>query len=102
LTRPAPPGERTLSFVCVPYGGGSAVVYQPVADELPAGYDLWSVAIPGHDMGVTEEHLPFDELAEKIAAEIRERVEGPVALYGHCAVGSALTVAVSRLLEASD
>ncbi|UCA48342.1 amino acid adenylation domain-containing protein [Streptomyces sp. WA6-1-16] len=102
LTRPAPPGERTLSFVCVPYGGGSAVVYQPVADELPAGYDLWSVAIPGHDMGVTEEHLPFDELAEKIAAEIRERVEGPVALYGHCAVGSALTVAVSRLLEAAD
>ncbi|MFF0568380.1 amino acid adenylation domain-containing protein [Streptomyces sp. NPDC004041] len=102
LTRPAPPGEQTLSFVCVPYGGGSAVVYQPVADELPAGYDLWSVAIPGHDMGVTEEHLPFDELAEKIAAEIRERVEGPVALYGHCAVGSALTVAVSRLLEAAD
>ncbi|WP_103507882.1 non-ribosomal peptide synthetase/MFS transporter [Streptomyces sp. SM13] len=99
LTRPTPPADRTLSFVCVPYGGGSAVVYQPVADELPTGYDLWSVAIPGHDMGVTEEHLAFDELAGKIADEIRERVEGPVALYGHCAVGSALTVAVARLLE---
>ncbi|MFE6982896.1 non-ribosomal peptide synthetase/MFS transporter [Streptomyces griseus] len=102
LTRPTPPAERTLSFVCVPYGGGSAVVYQPVADELPAGYDLWSVAIPGHDMGVTEEHLAFDELAGKIADEIRERVDGPVALYGHCAVGSALTVAVARLLEGAD
>ncbi|NEC24777.1 non-ribosomal peptide synthetase/MFS transporter [Streptomyces parvus] len=102
LTRPTPPADRTLSFVCVPYGGGSAVVYQPVADELPAGYDLWSVAIPGHDMGVTEEHLAFDELAQKIADEIRERVGGPVALYGHCAVGSALTVAVARLLEAAD
>ncbi|MEV7914249.1 non-ribosomal peptide synthetase/MFS transporter [Streptomyces griseus] len=102
LTRPTPPAERTLSFVCVPYGGGSAVVYQPVADELPSGYDLWSVAIPGHDMGVTEEHLAFDELAGKIADEIRERVDGPVALYGHCAVGSALTVAVARLLEGAD
>ncbi|MDX5578050.1 MFS transporter, partial [Streptomyces sp. ID01-9D] len=102
LTRPTPPADRTLSFVCVPYGGGSAVVYQPVADELPAGYDLWSVAIPGHDMGVTEEHLAFDVLARKIADEIRERVDGPVALYGHCAVGSALTVAVARLLEAAD
>ncbi|NEB42427.1 non-ribosomal peptide synthetase/MFS transporter [Streptomyces sp. SID14515] len=102
LTRPTPPEDRTLSFVCVPYGGGSAVVYQPVADELPAGYDLWSVAIPGHDMGVTEEHLAFDELARKIADEIRERVDGPVALYGHCAVGSALTVAVARLLEGAD
>ncbi|MFF0503290.1 amino acid adenylation domain-containing protein [Streptomyces fimicarius] len=102
LTRPTPPADRTLSFVCVPYGGGSAVVYQPVADELPAGYDLWSVAIPGHDMGVTEEHLAFDVLARKIADEIRERVDGPVALYGHCAVGSALAVAVARLLEAAD
>ncbi|MFF8436296.1 non-ribosomal peptide synthetase/MFS transporter [Streptomyces bacillaris] len=101
LTRATPADSRILSYVCVPYGGGSAVVYQPVADELPPGYDLWSVAIPGHDMGVTEEHLPFDELAEKIATEIRERVEGPIALYGHCAVGSALTVAVGRLLEAA-
>ncbi|ARI53936.1 non-ribosomal peptide synthetase [Streptomyces sp. S8] len=101
LTRATPSDSRVLSYVCVPYGGGSAVVYQPVADELPPGYDLWSVAIPGHDMGVTEEHLPFDELAEKIATEVRQRVEGPIALYGHCAVGSALTVAVGRLLEAA-
>ncbi|MEV0007135.1 amino acid adenylation domain-containing protein [Streptomyces sp. NPDC047973] len=101
LTRPTGTGTRTLSYVCVPYGGGSAVVYQPVADELPDGYDLWSVAIPGHDVGVTEAHLEFEVLAEKIADEVRERVEGPIALYGHCGVGSALTVAVARLLEAS-
>lgn len=101
LTGHLPAAERTLSLVCVPYGGGSAVVYQPVADELPTGYELWSVAIPGHDVGVTEKHLPFEELAAGIAAEIRERVEGPVALYGHCGVGSALTVAVARLLEGS-
>ncbi|WEH34008.1 amino acid adenylation domain-containing protein [Streptomyces sp. AM 4-1-1] len=101
LTRPVPESERTLSLVCVPFGGGSAVVYQPLADELPAGYDLWSVAIPGHDIGVTERHLPFEELAESIAAEVRERVGGPVVLYGHCGVGSALAIAVSRLLEAS-
>ncbi|MFW3474300.1 amino acid adenylation domain-containing protein [Streptomyces microflavus] len=101
LTRATPADARVLSYVCIPYGGGSAVVYQPVADELPPGHDLWSVAIPGHDMGITEEHLPFDELAAKIAAEIRTRVEGPIALYGHCAVGSALTVAVGRLLEAA-
>ncbi len=101
LTRQVPAAERTLSLVCVPYGGGSAVVYQPVADELPAGYELWSVAIPGHDVGVTEERLSFGELAAGIAAEILERVEGPVALYGHCGVGSALAVAVARLLEGS-
>ncbi|MER7724284.1 amino acid adenylation domain-containing protein [Streptomyces sp. NPDC096323] len=101
LTRPAPAGHLRATLVCVPYGGGSAVVYQPVADLLPEGYELWSVAIPGHDVGVTEEHLPFGELAENLAAEIRERVRGPLIVYGHCGVGTALAVATARLLEAS-
>ncbi|WP_442906129.1 amino acid adenylation domain-containing protein [Kitasatospora sp. NBC_00458] len=101
LTRPVPADRRRLTLVCVPYGGGSAVVYQPVADLLPADTELWAVAIPGHDIGVTEQHVPFDELAEQLAAEVRERVDGPVVVYGHCGVGTALAVATARLLEAS-
>ncbi|MFG2569528.1 amino acid adenylation domain-containing protein [Streptomyces sp. NPDC048567] len=101
LTPQAPAGHPRATLVCVPYGGGSAVVYQPVAELLPEGYELWSVAIPGHDVGVTEEHLPFGELAESLAAEIRERVRGPLIVYGHCGVGTALAVATARLLEAS-
>ncbi|MFE5792221.1 amino acid adenylation domain-containing protein [Streptomyces sp. NPDC056503] len=101
LTRAVPAERRRLTLVCVPYGGGSAVVYQPVADALPADTELWAVAIPGHDLGVTEERLSFDDLAAGIAAEVRERVEGPLVVYGHCAVGTALAVAVARSLEAS-
>ncbi|MFB6625081.1 amino acid adenylation domain-containing protein [Streptomyces sp. NPDC056374] len=101
LTRAVPAERRRLTLVCVPYGGGSAVVYQPVADALPPDTELWAVAIPGHDLGVTEERLSFDDLAEGIAAEVGERVEGPLAVYGHCAVGTALAVAVARSLEAS-
>ncbi|MEV6353306.1 non-ribosomal peptide synthetase/MFS transporter [Streptomyces hydrogenans] len=101
LTRAVPAERRRLTLVCVPYGGGSAVVYQPVADALPPDTELWAVAIPGHDLGVTEQRLSFDDLAEGIAAEVRERVEGPLVVYGHCAVGTALAVAVARSLEAS-
>ncbi|GLW71043.1 hypothetical protein Kpho02_33420 [Kitasatospora phosalacinea] len=101
LTPAVPADRRRLTLVCVPYGGGSAVVYQPVADALPADTELWAVAVPGHDLGVTEEHLAFDELAARIAAEVSERVEGPLVVYGHCAVGTALAVCVARLLEAS-
>ncbi|MEW1889188.1 amino acid adenylation domain-containing protein [Streptomyces sp. IBSBF 3010] len=101
LTPPVSAAHRTRTFVCVPYGGGSPVVYQPVADALPADTELWAVAVPGHDVGVTEESVPFDELAERIAAEVRERTEGPVVVYGHCAVGTALAISVSRLLEAA-
>ncbi|MEU0569104.1 amino acid adenylation domain-containing protein [Nonomuraea sp. NPDC005983] len=95
--RRARPAE--LTYVCVPYGGGSAVVYQPLADRLPETHALWSVAIPGHDVGMDEDRLPLDEVAARCVAEIQEKVRGPVALYGHCGVGSALTVEIARRLE---
>jgi len=94
-----PVEQRVLSYVCVPYGGGSAVVYQPLADALPKGHRLFSVAIPGHDVGLDEQALPFDELASRCAAEVLSKVDGPIALYGHCGVGSALIVEIARKLE---
>jgi amino acid adenylation domain-containing protein len=98
---PARSMAPVLSYVCVPYGGGSAVVYQPLADALPDGHALWSVAIPGHDVGVEEDTLPFDELAAACVREILAKVEGPIALYGHCGVGSALSVEIARRIEAA-
>lgn len=100
LTKPIPAERRQCTYVCVPYGGGSAVVYQPIADSLPAGHALFSVAIPGHDVGLDEVSLPFDVLARRCADEVIERVAGPLVLYGHCGVGGALIVEVARLLEA--
>ncbi|MFI7648062.1 amino acid adenylation domain-containing protein [Micromonospora sp. NPDC049460] len=101
LTKPIPAAKRVLSYVCVPYGGGSAIVYQPLADALPAGHALWSLAIPGHDVGLSEDGLPFDELTSRVAEEILERVEGPIVLYGHCGVGSAIVAEVARKVEAA-
>jgi amino acid adenylation domain-containing protein len=98
LTRPSP--RKTRSYVCVPYGGGSAVVYQQMADAMPPGHALYSVAIPGHDVGLDEDALPFDELVRRCVEEIMERVEGPLVLYGHCGVGGALTIELARQLEA--
>jgi amino acid adenylation domain-containing protein len=89
----------TLTFVCVPYGGGSAVVYQPLADALPATHRLFALAIPGHDVGLDEPTVPFEELAARCVAEILAKVDGPIAIYGHCGVGSALAVELARRLQ---
>jgi amino acid adenylation domain-containing protein len=91
------PGRTKLTYVCIPYGGGSAVVFQQLADALPEDCALSAVAIPGRDIGLDQDELPFDELARGCAGEILEKVEGPLALYGHC-VGSGLTAAVAQLL----
>jgi amino acid adenylation domain-containing protein len=100
LYRLTPPGPATRTLVCVPYGGGSAVVYQPLADALPEDVALYSVAIPGHDLGLAEEPRPFAEVAAECVAEIMETVRGPLVVYGHCGVGGALTVEIARRLEA--
>jgi amino acid adenylation domain-containing protein len=101
LTKRPAAGRATLSLVCIPYGGGSAIVYQPLANALPAGYRLFALAIPGHDVGLDEDALPFDELAGRCVAEVLAKVDGPIAVYGHCGVGSALAVEVARRLEAA-
>ncbi|WP_214102983.1 non-ribosomal peptide synthetase/MFS transporter [Acrocarpospora catenulata] len=98
LVRMTPPGKATLTLVCVPYGGGSAVVYQSLAEALPEGVALYAVALPGHELGIEEETLPFAEAAQRVAAEIVSTVKGPLVLYGHC-VGSALTTEIARRVE---
>ncbi|MEV4512407.1 amino acid adenylation domain-containing protein [Dactylosporangium sp. NPDC049525] len=93
--------KADISLICVPFGGGSAVVYQPLADALPERYALYSVAIPGHDVGIIEDRLDFAALIDRCVEEILATITGPISLYGHCAVGSALAVAVARRLEAA-
>ncbi|GAA4184492.1 hypothetical protein GCM10022252_13500 [Streptosporangium oxazolinicum] len=97
LTRPGP---ALMTYVCIPYGGGSPLIFQPLADALPDGCSLHALAFPGHDPGLPDEETrPIDEVADLCVAEILENVEGPLALYGHCGIGGALVVEVARRLE---
>ena len=73
LTEPVSPAERVVSYVCVPYGGGTATVFQPLADALPAGHSLYAVAIPGNDLGAEEDKPSVDELARLCMEEILGR-----------------------------
>ncbi|MBG0828848.1 amino acid adenylation domain-containing protein [Planomonospora sp. ID67723] len=100
---PAVPSSASLTgtLVCVPYNGGSAAVYQPLADALPEDWALHAVAVPGQELGLAEETRPVAEVAEGCAAEILAGIRGPVVLYGHCGLGVMLTVEIARRLEAA-
>ncbi|MER5646070.1 amino acid adenylation domain-containing protein [Streptosporangium sp. NPDC002524] len=101
LQRLTPRRTVTRSYVCVPYGSGSAIVYQPLADALPADQALYAVAIPGNDVGLDEEPEDFDEVARRCTEEILRTVEGPVVIYGHCGVGAGLATELARRVEAA-
>ncbi|MFB7470330.1 amino acid adenylation domain-containing protein [Kitasatospora sp. NPDC056184] len=95
-----PPGRKVgASLVCAPYGGGSALIYKPLADALPADWALHSLAVPGHELG--EEAMDVDEVAAGCAQEILDNVEGRIVLYGHCGVGVRLAVEIARRVEAA-
>ncbi|XVV09879.1 amino acid adenylation domain-containing protein [Actinoplanes sp. CA-131856] len=94
----ASPGGRTV--VAVPYSGGSAIAYQPLADVLPPEWALHAVELPGHDR-----NRPFEPLesaarvAERVVAEMKN-LSGPLVLYGHC-LSVAITVEIARQAEAA-
>jgi surfactin synthase thioesterase subunit/MFS family permease len=98
---PARAGTPEVTLICVPYGGASAAVFRPLADEL-AGLpiDVRAVELPGHDVARPDEQFrTIDEVVDLLGEEIGRTVTGPVALYGHC-VGSAVATALAARLEA--
>ncbi|WP_433200471.1 non-ribosomal peptide synthetase/MFS transporter [Dactylosporangium sp. CS-047395] len=100
LHRLAGPADATLSVVCVPYGGGSAAAYGPLATELAArlpGAAVLAIELPGHDPARPDEPpLPLTELIDRVVADLPA---GPVLVYGHC-VGSAAATELALRLEA--
>jgi len=88
-----------VTMVCVPYGGGNVIAYQPLAEELPDGVALWAVALPGHDPSTQDD--PFwsiEEGARRCADAVMEQIQGPIIVYGQCA-GVALSVRLAQMLE---
>ena len=98
---PARP-DREFTLVCLPFAAAGAATYQPLADALPETVSLYALQPPGHDFSRPGEPLlPLRELAARCVTEIKARITGPIALYGHC-IGGALTVELARQLEAAD
>ncbi|SNY69501.1 non-ribosomal peptide synthetase/MFS transporter [Paractinoplanes atraurantiacus] len=92
------PGGRTV--VAVPYSGGSAIAYQPLADALPEDWALHAVELPGHDRNRPFEPLePAARVAERVVTEMKN-LTGPLVLYGHC-LSVAITVEIARQAEAA-
>ncbi|MFI6759755.1 amino acid adenylation domain-containing protein [Micromonospora sp. NPDC050417] len=94
----ADPATGGVTVVAVPYSGGSAIAYQPLAAALPANWALYALELPGHDQSRPDEPLlPGTEVAARVLPELQE-ITGPVLLYGHC-LGVAATVELARRAE---
>jgi surfactin synthase thioesterase subunit len=93
------------TVVCVPYAGGNALAFRPLAQALKAldaTVAVHAVELPGHAPGAgVDELIDFAGTGEAVAAAVLAQTSGPVVLWGHC-VGSALALDVTRRLQAAD
>lgn len=100
LRRLTPSDEPSHTLLCVPFGGGSSISYQPLADALASRIALLAVALPGHEPGGDPGLRPLEDVAQECADAALESVDGPLSVYGH-STGVALAVEVARRLESA-
>jgi amino acid adenylation domain-containing protein len=94
-----PAGGPDAALVCLPYAGGNAVNFQPLASALrDSGLAVYAVELPGHDLAAESE--PFASMAQivgQVAAEITGRGLSRVLLWGHSS-GTAFALATATEL----
>ncbi|HEX6497466.1 MAG TPA: amino acid adenylation domain-containing protein [Micromonosporaceae bacterium] len=101
LLVPLNPADQAVhTLVCVPFGGGSAITFRPLANAIGERIALLGVSLPGHEIGADPELRPMREVAQAVVEQILATVDGPISVYGHC-VGTAMAVELTRLLEAA-
>ncbi|MEV5203984.1 amino acid adenylation domain-containing protein [Streptomyces sp. NPDC053720] len=102
LAGPPPGTSPEVTLVCLPYGGGSAASYQPLAHELAVrrpDIQVLAVELPGHDPARADEELSsLTEVVTRCRDELAGIDTGRVLVYGHC-VGTAPAVALALALE---
>jgi surfactin synthase thioesterase subunit len=92
-----------LDLLCLPYAGGSARLYRPWAEVLPAWVQLCPVELPGRGLRVREP--PCDQIvalvsdvAEQVRAHVSAQPEVPYVLLGH-SLGAVLAYEAARRLQ---
>ncbi|MEU9075415.1 amino acid adenylation domain-containing protein [Kitasatospora sp. NPDC048538] len=89
-------------LVCIPFAGGGAVSYVPLARQLAdagATVRVLGAELPGRTLADDRPMVAVDVLAEQLADEVvREAGDRPVLVLGHCA-GSSLGLHLVRTLE---
>ncbi|MER7753332.1 amino acid adenylation domain-containing protein [Kitasatospora sp. NPDC097643] len=89
-------------LVCIPFAGGSAVSYVPLARQLAdrgSAVRVLGTELPGRTLADDRPMVAVDVLAEQLADEVvREAGGRPVLVLGHCA-GSSHALHLIRTLE---
>jgi acyl transferase domain-containing protein/surfactin synthase thioesterase subunit len=93
--------DPQLRLLCVPYGGGSGLLYQGWQRGLPAGWEVCPVTLPGHGSRLDEPLVPdVCQVVDELTEEVLRLGEEPIAVYGHSA-GALIGFLLAARLQAA-
>jgi medium-chain acyl-[acyl-carrier-protein] hydrolase len=84
ILRPKPNESADLRLFCVPYVGGSAMIFRTWPQDLPDSVEVCAVELPGHGRRIKEAPIShLGSLVEALANAIMPYLDRPYALFGH-------------------
>jgi acyl transferase domain-containing protein/surfactin synthase thioesterase subunit/acyl carrier protein len=95
-------GKAVKTMVCVPYAAGSSSTFLKLAKEierLNQKIEIYAIEYPGNDLDSDEKSKKdIEDIISKSLEVIKNEVETPVVVYGHC-VGSYIALDLGERLE---
>ncbi|WP_433663080.1 beta-ketoacyl synthase N-terminal-like domain-containing protein [Nocardia sp. CA-128927] len=92
--------DAPLRLLCIPYGGGSTLLFHGWQSHLPGDIEVCPVALPGRGTRLAEPLVPdVYRIVEELTDEVLRSGDGPFALYGHSAGGLISYLLTLRLRE---
>ncbi|CAM3249514.1 thioesterase [Corallococcus sp. ZKHCc1 1396] len=91
--------EPKLRLFCLPFAGGSAAIYTPWANALPAGVELCAVQLPGRERRLMEPaYRSLPELLEALMPVLLPLMDRPFVVFGY-SMGARIGLEVVRKLR---
>jgi acyl transferase domain-containing protein/surfactin synthase thioesterase subunit len=92
------PGKPRLRLLCLPYGGGSTLLFQGWQKQFPDDVEVCPVALPGRGDRIADLLIPdVHQLVDELVKEVEAASDVPFHLYGHSAGALIAFVLAMRL-----
>ncbi len=99
LNFPQPHSQATFRLFCLPYAGGSAVMFRSWPNHFPESVEICSVQLPGR--GARLKEVPFrriQELVPLLAEAVKPYLDKPFAIFGY-SLGAVIGFELTRHLR---
>ncbi|HSR26344.1 MAG TPA: alpha/beta fold hydrolase [Candidatus Eisenbacteria bacterium] len=99
VLRPQPRPGALVRLVCIPYAGGSSVIYHPWLRLLPAAIELNALQLAGRGHRVGQPaHQRLDSLVRELTQAVAPCLDRPFVLFGH-SLGALVSFELARTLR---